>query len=144
MKDPYLLLVEDNPDDELLIRRAIEKVVVRRELVVAHDGEEGLRLLTSKRLEQGRLPLFILLDLKLPKLNGIEVLRRIRSEEQTRLVPVVMFSSSSEEKEIQECYRSGANSYVRKPGDFARFNESLQLICGYWLGANENPYPLGS
>jgi CheY-like chemotaxis protein len=144
MKDPYLLLVEDNPDDELLIRRAMEKVVVRRELVVAHDGEEGLRLLTSKRLEQGRLPLFILLDLKLPKLNGIEVLRRIRSEEQTRLVPVVMFSSSSEEKEIQECYRSGANSYVRKPVDFAHFNESLQLICGYWLGTNENPYPLGS
>jgi two-component system, response regulator len=139
MKEPYLLLVEDNADDELLIRRTMEKIAMGNDLLVAHDGEEALRLLTSQRVEQGRLPLFILLDLKLPKLNGIEVLRRVRGEEQTRLIPVVIFSSSNEEKEIQECYRSGANSYVRKSVEFARFNDSLRLICSYWLGLNENP-----
>ena len=135
MKDSMILLVEDNADDEALTRRALQKNNVKNELMVAHDGQEALDLLFSG----GRLPQVILLDLKLPKIDGLEVLRRLRADERTKLLPVVILTSSNEERDLVSSYSLGANSYVRKPVDFNEFTEAARQLGLYWLLLNEPP-----
>ncbi len=135
MRDSIILLIEDNPDDEALTRRALQKNNVTNEMVVAHDGQEALDYLFGA----GRLPQLILLDLKLPKIDGLEVLRRLRAEERTRLLPVVVLTSSNEERDLVTSYSLGANSYVRKPVDFKEFTEAARQLGLYWLLLNEPP-----
>ena len=135
MKDSVILLVEDNADDEALTRRALQKNNVKNELMVAHDGQEALDLLFSG----GRLPQLVLLDLKLPKIDGLEVLRRLRADERTKLLPVVILTSSTEERDLVDGYSLGANSYVRKPVDFTEFTEAARQLGLYWLLLNEAP-----
>lgn len=131
-----ILLVEDNPDDERLTIRALRRGRVTNPIQVARDGEEALTLLFSDNL----LPSVILLDLKLPKVDGLDVLQRIRDNEQTQLLPVVVLTSSSEERDIIESYSLGANSYVRKPVDFDQFNNAVAQLGLYWVLINE-PLP---
>jgi two-component system, response regulator len=135
MRDSIILLVEDNPDDEALTRRALKKNNVQNEMVVAHDGQEALDYLFGS----AKLPQLILLDLKLPKIDGLEVLRRLRAEERTRLLPVVVLTSSNEERDLVSSYSLGANSYVRKPVDFKEFTEAARQLGLYWLLLNEPP-----
>ena len=141
LENKNILLVEDNPDDEALIRRALNKNNIINELVVANDGVEALDYLFGEGIYQGRdaaaMPQVVLLDLKLPRIDGLEVLRRLRADERTRLLPVVVLTSSDEEKDIVESYRLGANSYVRKPVDFAQFVSAVQQLGLYWLVLNE-------
>ncbi len=137
MRESIILLIEDNPDDEALTRRALQKNNVTNEMVVAHDGQEALDYLFGA----GRLPQLILLDLKLPKIDGLEVLRRLRAEERTRLLPVVVLTSSNEERDLVTSYSLGANSYVRKPVDFKEFTEAARQLGVYWLLLNEPPPP---
>ncbi len=139
-----ILLVEDNPDDAELTLRALQKSHVANEVVIARDGEEALVKLFGKSDENQTLrlpvlPQLVLLDLKLPKLDGLEVLNRIRSNERTKLLPVVILTSSSEEEDILASYLHGANSYVRKPVDYQRFNEAVVQLGLYWLLINEYP-----
>ena len=131
-----ILLVEDNPDDERLTIRALRRGRVTNPIQVARDGEEALTLLFSDNL----LPSVILLDLKLPKVDGLDVLKRIRGNERTQLLPVVVLTSSSEERDIIESYSLGANSYVRKPVDFDQFNNAVAQLGLYWVLINE-PLP---
>lgn len=135
MREQSILLVEDNPDDELLTRRAFEKNRIGNRIVVAHDGVEALELLFGG----GELPQLVLLDLKLPRVDGLEVLRRMRADDRTRLLPVVVLTSSREERDLVESYRLGANSYVRKPVDFDEFVEAARQLGLYWLLLNEPP-----
>jgi two-component system, response regulator len=130
-----LLLVEDNPDDEALTLRAFRKHNLGNEVMVARDGVEALEVL----LGGGPLPQVVLLDLKLPRLDGLEVLRRLRSDERTRHLPVVVLTSSQEERDLVESYRLGANSYVRKPVDFAEFVDAVGHLGLYWLVLNKLP-----
>lgn len=130
----HVLLVEDNQDDELLTVRSIQKSGVPVEIAVVHDGVEAYAYLDQ--LTAATLPCLVLLDLKLPKVNGHEVLQRIRENELTRHVPVVVFTSSNEGLDIDEAYRRCCNSYVRKPVDFHLFSEAVQQICRYWLTVN--------
>jgi len=136
-----ILLVEDNPDDEALTLRAFRKNNIVNEIVVARDGAEALDYLFSEGCYAGRdvsvMPQIILLDLKLPKIDGLEVLQRIRSDERTRLIPVIILTSSKEEQDLVEGYSLGANSYIRKPVDFAQFTEAIRLLGLYWLVLNE-------
>lgn len=135
MNSRYILLVEDNPDDEALALRALGKTGLVVRVEVARDGAEAL-----VRLNDGeRLPDLILLDLKLPKLSGFDVLRRLRSDPRTRLLPVIVLTSSSEEADILESYRLGANSYVRKPVDFSQFTRTVGELGHFWLLVNESP-----
>ena len=138
MKERAILLVEDNPNDELLMRRALAKNGVAGEVVVARDGVEALDYLFSSGRPDA-MPRLILLDLKLPRLNGFEVLQRVRADERTRLVPVVILTSSRERRDVLEGYGLGANSYVRKPVDFEQFLEVVGQLKLYWLGLNESP-----
>ena len=139
-----ILLVEDNPDDEVLTIRAFRKSNVVNELVIARDGLEALEYLFGTGKYGGRnvndTPALILLDLKLPKVDGIEVLRRMRADARTRLTPVVILTSSREETDVASGYSLGANSYIRKPVDFEQFVHSVQQIGLYWLVLNE-PVP---
>jgi len=135
MRDSIILLVEDDADDEALTRRALEKNKVKNELVVARDGQEALDYLRAAP----RLPELVLLDLKLPKIDGLEVLRRLRADERTRLLPVVVLTSSNEERDVATSYALGANSYVRKPVDFKEFTEAARQLGLYWLLLNEPP-----
>ncbi len=130
-----ILLVEDNPDDEALTLRALKRNNILNEVVVAHDGAEALELLLPEHGE-GRLPEVVLLDLKLPKIDGLEVLRRIRADERTRRLPVVILTSSNEERDIITGYDLGANSYIRKPVDFNQFMEAVRQLGMYWLVLN--------
>lgn len=143
MNKKAILLVEDNPDDQLLTLRALKKNNFSNETVIARDGVEALDYLFGTGEFTGRdlniMPVLVLLDLKLPKIGGIEVLRRIRSDERTRSLPVVILTSSSEEIDIIESYHLGANSYVRKPVDFNQFSESVKQLGLYWLLLNEPP-----
>lgn len=132
-----ILLVEDNPDDEALALRAFRKSNITNPVTVAHDGEEALEHL--ERCGPGELPAVVLLDLKLPKIDGIEVLRRIRERDATRLLPVVVLTSSGEERDLVESYRLGANSYIRKPVDFLQFVEAVAHLGLYWLLLNQVP-----
>ncbi|MGH9660526.1 MAG: response regulator [Bryobacteraceae bacterium] len=138
---PCILLVEDNPDDEALTLRALRKNNIKNEIVVARDGAEALAYLfpPSAGGDAPDLPQVILLDLKLPKIDGLEVLQRIRAEERTRLVPVVVLTSSIEQEDMVQSYRLGANSYVRKPVDFNEFLEAARQLGLYWLLLNAVP-----
>ena len=131
-----ILLVEDNPDDEELTRIAFEESNLANQLVVAHDGVEALEFLLDP---QRPLPQMVLLDLKLPKLNGLEVLRRLRADERGKFLPVVILTSSDEERDLFDSYGLGANSYVRKPVDFAQFVDSVRQLGLYWLVLNRTP-----
>jgi two-component system response regulator len=143
IKPPRILLVEDNPDDEELTLLAFKKIKLSNEIVVAHDGVEALDYLFGTGDYTGRdtseMPKLVLLDLKLPKLDGIEVLERIRSDERTRLLSVVILTSSREQEDLVKSYSLGANSYIRKPVDFNQFIEAVQQLGMYWLVLNERP-----
>ena len=143
MNDGVILLVEDNPDDELLAMRALRKNNVMNEVVVARDGVEALDYLFASGPHAGRdtstMPRLILLDLKLPKVDGLEVLKRLRSDERTRLLPVVILTSSKEREDMLKGYGLGANSYVRKPVNFEQFVKAVEQLKLYWLGLNEAP-----
>jgi CheY-like chemotaxis protein len=139
--DPIILLVEDNPNDEALTLRALKKGNVANEVVVARDGAEALDYLLVPDADGSHktLPQLILLDLKLPKLDGHEVLKRIRQDERTQVLPVVILTSSVEPGDRLAGYRLGANSYVRKPVDFAEFSQAVVQLGLYWLVLNEAP-----
>lgn len=138
-----ILLVEDNPDHQELTLMTLAENNVLNEVVVANDGLEALEYLFGTGRYEGRdareVPALVLLDLKLPKLSGIDVLRRVREDDRTRFVPVVILTSSSEEEDIVASLRNGANSYVRKPVDFSRFVEQVQRLQVYWLLVHETP-----
>ena len=136
----WILLVDDSPDDVELTRLALEENEIANKLVVAHDGAEALAMLSAESIaERGDLPAVILLDLNLPKVNGIEVLRHLRDDERTRLVPVVILTSSEEECDLADAYKLGANSYIRKPVDFSEFLAAMQHLGFYWLFLNRLP-----
>ncbi len=143
MSNPVILLVEDNPDDEALTLRAFKKCRIMNEVVVARDGLQALDYLFGMGAYAGRdtagLPQVVLLDLKLPKLNGLEVLRRIREHPLTKLLPVVILTSSKEEQDRISGYTLGCNSYVCKPVDFVQFTEAAHQLGLYWLVLNERP-----
>ena len=140
-----ILLVEDNPDDEELTRVALHESKVANRLVVAHDGVEALDYLFATGPHAGRdtrhAPQVVLLDLKLPKLNGLEVLRRLRADDRTKHLPVVILTSSDEDQDLLDSYGLGANSYVRKPVDFAQFVDSVRQLGLYWLVLNRPAPP---
>lgn len=141
MGEQMLLLVEDNPSDEELTLRALSKQKILNDIVVVRDGVEALEFLFGEGKYEGRdlsrQPDVILLDLKLPRLGGLDVLQRIRADERTKLLPVVVLTSSSQEEDIISSYRLGANSYVRKPVKFADFTEAVRQLGVYWLLVNE-------
>ena len=141
MDNKVILLVEDNPDDEALTLRALKKNHVLNEVVVVRNGLEALDYLFATAAYADRdmrvMPEVIMLDLKLPKMDGLEVLRRIRADDRTRLLPVVILTSSDEERDVIEGYKLGANSYVRKPVEFTQFAEAVRQLQLYWLVLNE-------
>lgn len=137
MNDKVILLVEDNPDDEALMLRGFQRSKLANRIEVARDGAEALDLLLGPRAR--RLPTLVILDLKLPRIDGLEVLRRVRADERTRTLPVVILTSSREEQDLVEGYRLGANSYVRKPIDFLQFADAVQTLGLFWLVVNEPP-----
>jgi CheY-like chemotaxis protein len=143
MAEKTILLVEDNADDEELTVRALKKNNVTNDLEVARDGVEALDYLFGTGAYSGRdtsmLPGLVLLDLKLPKIDGLEVLRRIRGDERTKRMPVVVLTSSKEEHDMIKSYDLGANSYIRKPVDFNQFTEAVRQLGLYWLMLNEVP-----
>lgn len=143
MDDMTILLVEDNPDDELLALRALKKTAVPNQVVVVRDGEEALDYVFGRgkfgERDVRALPKVIFLDLQLPKLNGIEVLRSIRGDDRTRRIPVVLLTSSDEIQDMIDCYENGANSYINKPVDFNEFVDQVKLLGQYWLGVNRTP-----
>lgn len=143
MEDKMILIVEDNPDDEELTIRALKKNNIGNRLVVVRDGAEALDFLFCTGAYSNRdpldLPQTILLDLKLPKVDGLEVLKHIRADQRTSLLPVVILTSSNEERDLLQSYRNGANSYVRKPVDFNEFLEAARQLGLYWLILNEPP-----
>ncbi len=143
MNDKIILLVEDNADDEKLTLRALKKNNIRNEVVVARNGAEALDYLFGTGAYAERdlnvMPQVVLLDLKLPKLGGLEVLRRVRANDRTKLLPVVILTSSNEEQDRIKGYGLGANSYVRKPVDFNQFSEAARQLGLYWLVLNESP-----
>ncbi len=141
-KDKTILLVEDNPDDEELTRLAFEESHVANELVVVRDGEEALEYLFGSGRYATRdltdMPQLILLDLKLPKVDGHEVLQRIRADAHTKYIPVVVMTTSREESDLISSYDLGANSFIQKPVDFVRFGEAVRQVGLYWLVLNVN------
>ncbi|OPY70803.1 MAG: Response regulator rcp1 [Syntrophorhabdus sp. PtaU1.Bin050] len=143
MKEKTILLVEDNPDDVALTLRALKKNNISNDVVIARDGAEALDCLFGTGKCEGdvgdTLPVLILLDLKLPRISGIDVLQRLRSDERTKLVPVVILTTSKEEQDLIDGYRFGANSYIRKPVDFSNFIEAVRQLGLYWLVLNEAP-----
>ena len=147
MNKKTILLVEDNANDEFLTLRALKKYNVANEVVVMRDGVEALDYLFGTGTHEGRnvndLPVAMLLDLKLPKIDGLEVLRRVRADERTKLLPVVILTSSAEEKDVINSYKLGTNSYVQKPVDFSAFVDAVGHLGLYWLMLNQ-PAPPGS
>lgn len=142
MAEKTILLVEDNPDDEALTTRALRKANIANQIVVARDGAEAIDYLFGEGQHAGRdlsqLPAVVLLDLKLPKLSGLEVLKRLRADPRTRLVPTVVLTSSSEDEDMLNSYELGANSYVRKPVEFGAFANAVSQLGIYWLLLNED------
>jgi CheY-like chemotaxis protein len=139
MVEKVILLVEDNPDDETLCIRALRKANIHNEIIVAHDGQEALNLLFGNGQSVPIKPAVVLLDLKLPKLDGVETLTRIRANPATRMLPVVMLTTSDQDTDISRAYASGANSYVRKPIDFNEFSSVATQLGIYWLMINKEP-----
>ncbi len=143
MANKAILLVEDNPDDEALTLRALHMNKIGNEVVVARDGVQALDYLFGTGIHAGRntqdLPAVVLLDLKLPKIDGLEVLQRIRADQAMRLLPVVILTSSKEDQDVISGYRLGCNSYVRKPVDFDQFIQAANQLGLYWLLLNESP-----
>ena len=143
MEEKVILLVEDNADDEKLTLRALKKNNISNDVVVARNGAEALDYLFATGTYSGRdtslMPQVVLLDLKLPKIDGLEVLRKMRGNERTKLLPVVILTSSNEEQDRLSGYGFGANSYVRKPVDFNQFTEAVRQLGLYWLVLNEQP-----
>ena len=141
--EKVILLVEDNSDDEALTKRALKKNNILNDVVVARDGVEALDYLFGTGPQTGRdlsiMPTLILLDLKLPKVDGLEVLRRLRADQHTRLIPVVVLTSSKEDQDLVQSYSIGVNSYIRKPVDFEQFMEAVRQLGLYWLVLNEAP-----
>lgn len=140
MNNKIILLVEDNPDDEVLTLRALKAAHIVNEVVVARDGVEALDFLFGRGAHAGRdptmMPVVVLLDLKLPKLDGLEVLQRIRDDDRTKYLPVVILTSSNDERDIVKGYEFGINSYIQKPGDFDQFFEAVRQVGLYWLLLN--------
>ncbi len=143
--DKAILLVEDNPGDVALTRRALKKANIANDLAVAIDGVEALDYLfgTGPYAGKGRPkpPVVVLLDLKLPRIDGLEVLKRLRADPATKLLPVVILTSSNEQKDVVGCYSGGCNSYIRKPVDFDNFAEAIKQLGLYWLVLNQSPPP---
>lgn len=143
MKSKSILLVEDNPQDELLILRALKKVSLANEVEVVRDGQQAIDHLFGVGEFAARadveLPAVVLLDIGLPRISGLEVLARLRADERTRLLPVVILTSSDEERDRLKSYETGANSFVRKPLDFAEFAETVARLGIYWLATNQPP-----
>ena len=135
MNKKNILLVEDNPDDVELTLRALKHNNILNEVVVKNDGDEALEYLAKATV----LPTVVLMDLKLPKFNGLEVLQRIRADKRLKLLPVVIITSSKEEQDILKSYHNGANSFIRKPVDFVQFTEVVRQLGMYWLLLNEPP-----
>jgi two-component system response regulator len=142
MQQKIILLVEDNPDDEELTRLALQESNIAHQVVVAHDGVEALDYLFATGPYADRdprhIPALILLDLKLPKIDGLEVLRRLRADDRTKLLPIVILTSSNEERDLLAGYSLGANSYVRKAVDFAHFTDDVRQLGAYWLVLNQS------
>jgi CheY-like chemotaxis protein len=136
MPAQLIVLVEDNPDDQTLTLRALKKQNLANEIIVLNDGVEALAFLLDP---EKPLPHLLLLDLKLPRLDGLQLLRRLRSEPRTQLLPVVVLTSSDEDRDVIEGYRLGANSYIRKPVDFNQFTEAVRQLGLYWLVLNQSP-----
>jgi len=147
MHENIILLVEDNPDDEELTKRAFKKSNIANRMVVARDGSEALDYLfaTGQWSDRGTdsNPNLVLLDLKLPKIDGLEVLRRLRADPRTMLLPVIILTSSVEEQDVVQGYSLGCNSYIRKPVDFLQFTEAVRQLGLYWLVLNQPPMPIG-
>ena len=143
MNSRLILLIEDNPSDVELTKRALERRHISNTLLVAEDGKEALDYLFAEGAHAGRdvtdLPTLVLLDIRLPKLDGLEVLRRIRADPRTKRLPVVILTSSNEEQDLAAGYDLGANSYIRKPVDFAQFAEAIEYLGLYWLVLNQPP-----
>lgn len=144
MESKTILLVEDNADDEALTLRALQKNKVLNEVVVVRDGAEAIDYLFGSGTHLGhdpsKMPSVVLLDLNLPKVSGLEVLRRLRADERTKLIPVVILTSSKEEQDLINGYKFGCNSYAVKPVDFVKFAESVSQLGLYWLVINEPPH----
>ena len=138
-----ILLVEDEPADEFLIRRSLEESGLRNPIYSANDGEQAVKLLLPSDGKEGLLPVLILLDLKLPRLSGLEVLGKIRNHPRTKKIPVVILTSSDEPYDIDSCYEAGANSYVRKPVNFDEFAKAVKDVGLYWTLTNEPPQNKG-
>jgi len=142
--EKYIFLVEDNPDDEMLTRRALKKNNILNDIVVARDGAEALEFLYGGGMEKvGSLPEIVLLDLNLPKVNGLEILHKIRQEQKTQLLPVIILTTSDEDRDRIESYKLGANSYIRKPVDFDQFSDAILQLGVYWLVLNQGPVNKG-
>ncbi len=143
MASDVILLVEDNPDDEKLTIRALNRNNISNEVFVARDGVEAMDYVFARGVHAGRdvndLPRLVLLDLKLPKADGLEVLKQIRDDERTKRLPVVVLTSSKEEQDLVDSYNLGVNSYIRKPVDFTLFTEAVRQVGLYWLVLNEPP-----
>jgi two-component system, response regulator len=143
MRQKLVLLAEDNPDDEVLTVRSLRQAKVANEIVVTRDGQEALDFIFAKGGFSGRdaadLPTLVILDLKMPKLSGIEVLQKLRADERTRLIPIVILTSSSEDEDMLRSYQCGATSYVRKPVEFGAFVSAVSQLGVYWLMLNEPP-----
>ena len=143
MNEKIILLVEDNPDDVTLTLRALKKNNILNEVVVAKDGVEALDYLFGAGIYAGRdtsvVPVVTLLDLKLPKIDGLEVLKRVRANDKTKLIPIVILTSSKEENDLINGYSLGANSYIRKPVNFEQFSQAIRELGLYWIVLNESP-----
>ena len=144
MNDGPILLVEDNPDDVILAKRALKDANIANEVIIARDGVEALEYLRGEGAHEGRdtsiMPEVILLDLKMPRMGGLELLKIIRSEEGTKLLPVVILTSSKEERDVMKSYSLGANSYIQKPVDFDQFAAAVKQLGLYWLVLNVGPH----
>jgi two-component system response regulator len=136
MQNKTILLIEDSMDDALLTKRALEKTRVPVEINIAENGEEAFKYLYENQSHHNTLPDLILLDLNLPRLNGLDILKKIKSHPKTKMIPCVILSSSDEAIDVRQCIEAGANSYIQKSVDFAKFKEKADLIVRYWLGVN--------
>jgi two-component system, response regulator len=138
MTERIILFVEDNPSDVALTKRALNKSNIECTLLVAKDGQQALDMLfPPSDSDYNKLPNLILLDINLPKINGLDVLKIIRSDPRTKQIPIVVLTSSNEDKDVRESYATGANSYIRKPVDFVKFSEAIKQLGNYWLDVNE-------